>query len=172
MPTFKHITTDFPQLPDSPIAPNVVFDYTRWEPGTVIRLYNVDWDNQYNDVVHFIDAAKRDAWFDERESVAYRLTAMTRMLPNGSIKVPIPFDVVQRYNYLTIDLTRRPANPNISTMKPVQGSCVGSSLSMTLYIKLPILQSLCCSSIHGKTIYMDANLIRCYWSADMLHSQR
>lgn len=104
---------DFPHLDDTrfPNLDNVnvysfknTFDYTRWVPNTRIRLVNVLWNSDYNDAVVFDDDAARDAWFDSIDDFYdTTLTVNTRLLPDGTVKVPIPFDVAVRYNYMYID---------------------------------------------------------------------
>ena len=81
------------------------FDYTRWGENTRIRLVNVLWDSNYNDVVKFESDEERDAWFDSIDD-KYDLTINTfiRIIPDGTIKLPIPYDVLSRYNYCYVDI--------------------------------------------------------------------
>ena len=105
---------EFPHLSDTkfPILDNVnvysyrnEFDYTRWIPKTRIRLTNVLWNSDYNDVVKFASDAVRDKWFDEREdSYEIVLRSNHTLPPEGGIKLPIPYDVAARYNYLVVDI--------------------------------------------------------------------
>lgn len=104
---------EFPHLKDTrfPNLDNVnvysfknIFDYTRWEPNTQVRLVNVLWDSDYSDVVKFDTNEDRDSWFDSIDDFYdLTLTSNARILPDGQIKLPIPFDVAARYNYLYID---------------------------------------------------------------------
>lgn len=106
---------DFPNLKDTryPNLDNVNvysyqndFDYTRWVPNTKLKLVNVRWNGDYNDVVKFDSDEKRDAFFDELATdpeCTKNLTTNLRMDKN-SIKVPIPFDKAVQYNYLIVDI--------------------------------------------------------------------
>lgn len=104
---------EFPHLKDTrfPNLDNVnvysfknTFDYTRWEPNTQIRLVNVLWDSDYSDVVKFDTNEDRDSWFDSIDDFYdLTLTSNARILPDGQIKLPVPFDVAARYNYLYVD---------------------------------------------------------------------
>lgn len=105
---------EFPHLNDTPY-PNldnvnvyqhkVVFDYKRWEINTTINLVNVIWDSDFTNVVKFKNNDERDRYFDSLEdSYTQRLDTMCRIVPDNSIKLPIPYDVMAQYNYLYIDL--------------------------------------------------------------------
>lgn len=104
---------EFPHLKDTrfPNLDNVNvysfknnFDYSRWVPNTQVRLVNVLWNSDYNDVVKFDSNEDRDNWFDSIDDFYdLTLTSNARILPDGQIKLPIPFDVAARYNYLYID---------------------------------------------------------------------
>lgn len=104
---------EFPHLKDTryPNLDNVNvysfknnFDYSRWVPNTEIKLVNVLWNSDYSDVVKFDTNEERDNWFDSIDDYyEVTLTSNARILPDGQIKLPIPFDVAARYNYLYID---------------------------------------------------------------------
>lgn len=81
------------------------FDYTRWVPNTKVTLTNVLWNSDYNDVVKFDTNIQRDRWFDDKTD-GYEVTLTTNhtLPPEGGIKLPIPFDVASRYNYLFVDI--------------------------------------------------------------------
>lgn len=98
--------TEFPNLETaSPYALKNTFDYTRWVPGTKVRLVNVLWDANYDNVVKFDSDAQRDAWFDGiSDAYDLTLTANARMVPDGTIKLPLPYDVAARYNYLVVEI--------------------------------------------------------------------
>lgn len=105
---------DFPHLSDTrfPNFDNVdvysfrnEFDYTRWNENTVIRLVNVLWDSDYKNVVKFDSDKARDEWFDSiSDYVPIRLTQAARVIPDAFVKLPIPYDVAARYNYLYVDV--------------------------------------------------------------------
>lgn len=105
---------DFPHLGDTsfPLLGNVNvyqyqnnFDYTRWKQNTRVRLTNVLWNSDYKDVVKFASDSARDKWFDDNpDQYQITLTADHSIPPEGGIKLPIPFDVAARYNYLVVDI--------------------------------------------------------------------
>lgn len=98
--------TKFPNLETAaPYALKNTFDYTRWVPNTKIHLVNVLWNNDYSNVVKFTDDAARDAWFDSiADSYVVTLTSNARMVPDGSIKLPLPYDVAASYNYMYVEI--------------------------------------------------------------------
>lgn len=89
------------------------FDYTRWSEETVIKLCNVIWNSDYTDVVKFDTDEARDSWFDSLTDVhAVRLLTAARLVPEGYVKLPIPYDVMAKYNYLFIDMPIATSNTN------------------------------------------------------------
>lgn len=105
---------EFPHLDDTqfPLLNNVnvyayknEFDYTRWIANTKVKLTNVLWNSDYRDVVKFDTNIARDRWFDEHEDY-YEVTLKDKhsIPPEGGIKLPIPYDVAVRYNYMVVDV--------------------------------------------------------------------
>lgn len=102
---------NFPNLPKSTKFPDLQtvdvysyqnnFVYTRWGEGTKINLYAVSWDNEVN-AIWFDDETKRDLYFESIESESIELTTALQMLPDGTVKLPIPFDVLAQYNYIEV----------------------------------------------------------------------
>lgn len=78
------------------------FDYSRWEINTVVKLCNVPWNSDYTDVVKFETDALRDAYFDGLQGDSLTLTSLFWLLPDGTIKLPVPFNVAQQYNYIAV----------------------------------------------------------------------
>ena len=104
---FPHLSdTNFPHLSNVNVySYRNEFDYTRWVENTKVHLTNVLWDSSYNDVVKFETNEDRDAWFDGHEGdFEIKLTTRHNLPPEGGIKLPIPFDVATRYNYLVVDI--------------------------------------------------------------------
>lgn len=112
------MSAKFPHLSDSekfpgiknvdPYAIKQTFDYTRWEPGTKLKLCNVNWCGDYENVVKFEDDAARDAYFDALETPIHVLDSGMRVLPKQSIKLPVPFDELVNYNYLMVEFAAAP----------------------------------------------------------------
>lgn len=103
----------FPHLDDTsfPMLENVDvydyqnnFDYSRWTDNTKIYLCNVLWNNDYSNVVKFKDDDERDAYFDSLNGYTVELQSAFNISPNGVVKVPIPYQVATRYNYMYVDL--------------------------------------------------------------------
>lgn len=106
---------EFPHLNDTryPNIDNVdtysyrnEFDYTRWTPDTRLKLCNVRWNGDYDDVVKFDSDAERDSYFDGisgAPGASAVLTANSRVVQN-TVKVPIPYDVACAYNYLLVEV--------------------------------------------------------------------
>ena len=104
---FSHLAdTGFPNMGTvAPYELRNTFDYTRWTPDTRIHMVNVLWDSEYENAVKFDSDAERDAWFDSIEdSYTITLKSNARIVPDGSIKLPLPYDVASRYNYLFVDI--------------------------------------------------------------------
>lgn len=115
---FPHLNdTNFPHLNNVDVySYHNVFDYSRWLVGTRVRLVNVLWNSDYVDVVKFEDNAARDSWFDSQEDYyEIELTTNAQSVPDGQIKMPIPYDIMARYNYAVVSIPQMPgAEPYIS----------------------------------------------------------
>lgn len=105
---FPHLRrdTNFPNLQTVDVyAFQNTFDYTRWNEFTKVRLVNVIWNSNYADVVKFATNAARDEYFDSIDDYyVIDLEQACRVVPDGIIKLPVPYDVIARYNYLYIDM--------------------------------------------------------------------
>lgn len=88
------------------------FDYSRWEPGTRLKLCNVNWCGDYENVVKFEDDAARDKYFDTISGEFVELQSAMRILPGQAIKLPVPFDELVRYNYLMADFSTATSDAN------------------------------------------------------------
>ena len=103
---FPHLAdTQFPDLSTVNVYQfQNTFDYTRWNEKTKIKLCNVLWNSSYSDVVKFDTDLIRDTWFNSLDIMSVELLTSARIVPDGSIKLPIPYDVLARYNYLFVDM--------------------------------------------------------------------
>lgn len=81
-------------------------DYTRFKPNARLKMCNVPWCGDYDNVVKFADDDARDAWFDALDGDVVNLETMFNVKPDGSAKVPVPVTSAQGYNYLVADLPR------------------------------------------------------------------
>ena len=128
---------DFPHLDDTnfPNMENVnvysyknVFDYTRWVPNTKLYLTNVRWNSDYADCVKFDDDNSRDDWFDEhiKETLESNpdcsVTLKTdKLITNGIVAVPIPYDRATQFNYLVVDVPVMTSSDNMINYETVDG---------------------------------------------------
>ena len=101
----------FPHLTDTsfPDAGNVdvyryknTFDYKRWGENVKIKVMQVPWDGLH-DVPNFETDEARDAWFDARAGETQTLTSAINVLPDNTVSLPFPFDVMCRYNYIMVE---------------------------------------------------------------------
>lgn len=106
MGRFPHLDdTQFPDLQSVDVYRyRNNFDYNRWEANAKIRLVNVLFNSDYQDVVKFDSDEERDRYFDSLEGYAQTLTTAFQVAPNDTVKLPIPYGVMVRYNYMYIDL--------------------------------------------------------------------
>lgn len=81
-------------------------DYARFKPNARLKMCNVPWCGDYDNVVKFADDDARDAWFDALDGDVVNLKTMFNVKPDGSAKVPVPVTSAQGYNYLVADLPR------------------------------------------------------------------
>lgn len=107
----------FPHLPDTPFpglsnvnpyqVPNS-FNYGQWRDNARIKVLSVPWDSGYRNVVEWPNDTERDDWLNSRD--AYRVDEPTRVMvsPDGSVRVPVPFNVASQANYLVIDYPDMP----------------------------------------------------------------
>lgn len=82
-------------------ATTPTYDYSRWTAGARLRLYHVQWTR--DNVVDFGNESKRDAWFDAHAAAAVTLETSANISVDGTIKLPIPFTTLRRYNYCVVD---------------------------------------------------------------------
>ena len=110
---------NFPYL-DNLDIPDNAFDYSTWPVGTVIRVLHVPWDRDYSNVVKFDNDEARDKWIIEHTSTEYKLETAINIQPNGTIKLPIPFDVLGRSNFIAVSYAWAPVdyeqNPRVQTI--------------------------------------------------------
>ena len=98
---------DFPNLDNIDVYRyGNTLDYSRFKPTALLKMCNVPWCGQYDDVVKFDDDAARDAWFDALDGEVVNLETMFNVKPDGASKVPVPVTSAQGYNYLVVDLPR------------------------------------------------------------------
>lgn len=88
------------------------FDYGRWEDNARIKLCTVNWDADYNNVVNWETDEARDAYFDGLEGCKVDEPTMFQVQPDGTVKVPVPFNAATQCNYLVLDYPVMPTPDN------------------------------------------------------------
>lgn len=78
------------------------FDYTRWQPNVRIRLFNIRWRIDGLHLPYFKSIEARNAYFDGTKSQPIELNVETHLMPDGTVKVPVPYDTACTYNYIEI----------------------------------------------------------------------
>lgn len=89
------------------------FDYSRWEDNARIKLCTVNWDADYNNVVNWKSDEARNAYLDGLEGCKVDEPTMFQVQPDGTVKVPVPFNAATQCNYLVLDypVMSTPDNP-------------------------------------------------------------
>lgn len=112
---------DFPHLGDTafPHLSNVDvwkyrnnFDYGRWEDNARIKMCSVNWDSGYVNVVEWKTDKARDSYFDGLAGYKVDEPTMFQVQPDGSVKVPVPFNAATQYNYIVLEYPTLPTAQN------------------------------------------------------------
>ena len=103
---------DFPHMGDNqfPYIDNVDpykfvndFDYSRWEYSSIsVKLMNVLWDNSLTNVPYFANDNARNQYFNEKTGHTVQLNSGFVVVPEETIRVPLPYNVAYTYNYVRI----------------------------------------------------------------------
>lgn len=103
---FQHLEdTPFPRLDNVNVWDyKNEFDYNRWGDDAALKLVNVKWDSAYQHVPFFASATERDKYLDAKQGASEKLATRFYTLPKQEIKLPYPYAVVARYNYIVVDL--------------------------------------------------------------------
>lgn len=124
MADFPHLNdTTFPNLDNVNVyAYKNDFDYTRFVANTEIHLCNVRWNGDYADVVEFESDSARDAWFDSLDDTEnVTINTPQKLRADGTVKVPVPFDVACMYNYCYIDIPVITGNDDMVPYERIDG---------------------------------------------------
>lgn len=106
---YKYIKNGFPYLENENVFEyDNIFNYNQWGENTVIRVMHVPWDRDYSNVVYFDNKEDRDKWASENTVTQYKLTTAINIQPDGTIKLPIPFDVLAKCNYIVVEYAYAP----------------------------------------------------------------
>lgn len=88
------------------------FNYSLWTAGTEVTLFNVPWNNDYRDIWAPDDNAAIDTYLNSIEGSALKINNLSYVKPNEPIRLDLPFNVVNRYNYLRANNPSQPINGN------------------------------------------------------------
>lgn len=109
MSKYKYIKDGFPYLENENVFEyDNIFNYNQWGENTVIRVMHVPWDRDYSNVVIFDDKNARDNWAERNTVTQYQLTTAINVQADGTIKLPIPFDVLAKCNYIVVEYAYAP----------------------------------------------------------------
>ena len=89
------------QLPGDTNA-GLEFSHQAWTPGTHVTLVRVPWDAMYKDTVGFPHTNALNKWIDDQPTDTVRIDAMTYAKPGVPIRLDLPYNTVQAYNYLRV----------------------------------------------------------------------
>lgn len=79
------------------------FDYSRWAAGTKLTVCDVPWDDSRN-IIGWESAERRDAWFHGlADAERVTLSSEFQMLPDGTVRLPVPFATLSRANYIFVE---------------------------------------------------------------------
>lgn len=91
-----------------------------WDDArTTLKLCNVPWDTDYNNVVAWSDDDARDRWFDDLDGdtieleTSWNYKSLEIYKPSlgkyeGEVRVPIPYEEAMGYNYLYVVMYDQP----------------------------------------------------------------
>lgn len=79
------------------------FDYERWEARSTIKLLNVPWSADYQDVVVFDDRNTQAEYFYGVTGRAHTIVNTTYCRPGERVRINVPFHDAYKYNYLMVD---------------------------------------------------------------------
>lgn len=79
-----------------------VFDYSIWTPNTEVLLTNVRWDSSYRDVVYFPNNFAIDEYLENSPNRKINLTRLTYAAFNQPVRIDLPFNEVNRFNYIRV----------------------------------------------------------------------
>jgi hypothetical protein len=78
------------------------FDYSVWPKDTQIDLVNVPWNNDYRDIVKFVDQTALNNYINSLQPESLRINQLSYVKPNTPVKINTPFNRAVQYNYLRV----------------------------------------------------------------------
>lgn len=86
----------------------VTFDPYLWHANVEIHLCKVRHDSEYMNIIEWDTREARDSYYDNLSDNAFTLESEFHIPPSGEVKLPIPYDVLNEYNYCFIDFPENP----------------------------------------------------------------
>lgn len=104
-------SSPFPGVPTS-TKPSNDFNYKRYDGRATVKICRVPWDADGSNVPGFETDAARDAYLDALSGEIVKVDAKSafRTLPDGTLKIPVPFSNAACYNYVVIDYEQVPGS--------------------------------------------------------------
>lgn len=104
---------DFPHLTDSTSFPHIgnvntyrqyenTYDYDRWTAETTLQPCNVRWTLESDDRPYWQTETERNNYFTNMGGRTYTLTSAMDITPEDTVKLPIPYQAMQKANYLHV----------------------------------------------------------------------
>ena len=84
------------------------FNYAVWSPNTEIEFCNVPWNSDYRDIVQFDSDGSLDSYLSSVSGPIGIIHGLTYCAQNNPVRVDIPFNDCNMYNYLRV---HNPAQP-------------------------------------------------------------
>lgn len=78
------------------------FDYSIWTAGTIVELVNVNWNNDYRDTVKFASKQALKDYITQRATFGIKVDRMTYVKPNEDVTLGMPYNQVNRFNYIRV----------------------------------------------------------------------
>lgn len=137
------------------------FDYSRWQPGVIVRL--VDFPVDYENNVIFEDETARDAYFAEHSIFQSQLKTQYYSVINESIKLPLPFDYINRCRYLVVTLPVA-----TSTTAPIDYETVNGVRTYCYYVDSCTYRAPSTTEVKLSLDYFQTYIYRCGIQSMML----
>lgn len=89
------------------------FNYSAWTANSVVTLCNVPWNSDYRDVVRFADQTALDSYIANLPGPKIPITNLTYLRMGEPVRIDIPFNKANRYNYLRVTNPAMPVSGDI-----------------------------------------------------------
>ena len=101
------------QVPETVTNGGYEFDYSVWTQDTVITLCNVRWNSDYRDVWKADNQAQLDEYITNNAGPKIVVNQMMYLKPGEPVRINVPHNVANRYNYIRVTNPTMPINGDI-----------------------------------------------------------